>query len=382
MVMPMNVKIDKNKLEEAMGFALGKISENMENFSDGFPAPSSEKLIYPKWENYEWTPGFWTGLLWLAYEVTDDQKYCECLKRLLPTFTERLDVNETLDTHDIGFIYTLSAYPAYQLFQNEEYKEVTIRAAKRLMERYNKTVGVIQAWGDSKNADQQGRIIIDSLLNMPLLYEVSDLTGDSLYRNAALSHAAQAEKYLVREDNSTYHTYYFDVLTGRPKFGKTAQGKNDESAWARGQAWSVYGFALNYRHSKKASFLQTAIRCADYCLDVLPEDLIPFWDLSIRSGEEPRDSSAAAILACGLLELAEYLPASEEKKYRYIQKAYDLTMALSEFYTTEGDDSNGILKHGTYSVPHKAGIDECCIWGDYFYTEALVRMLKVWNPYW
>lgn len=375
-------KIDEKVIEKGLAYCLKKIQENQKEFIDGFPAPSSENLIYPKWENFEWTPGFWTGLLWMAYEKTQDEKYLETLKHLLPTFVDRLNEDTTLDTHDIGFIYTLSVYPAYQLFKNEEYKEIVIRAAKRLMQRYNKTAKVIQAWGNARNPEQQGRIIIDSLLNMPLLYEASKLSGDPTFEKAAIAHSKNAQKYLVRPDFSSYHTYYFDTLTGKPRFGKTAQGKTDESTWARGEAWAVLGFALNYKHTKDYSLLETACQCADFYLDILPVDLIPFWDLSIVKGDEPRDSSAAAILACGLLELVEDLPVLDPRKEKYLTKAYELIATLTKDYLTEDVNSNGILLHGTYSVPHGNGIDECCIWGDYYYMEALMRLSTIWNPYW
>lgn len=376
------IKMDGKVIERGLVYSLKKIQENQKEFTDGFPAPSAENLIYPKWENIEWTPGFWTGLLWLAYEKTKEEKYLATLKQLLPTFVKRLNEDVTLDTHDIGFIYTLSVYPAYQLFKNEEYKEIVIRAAKRLLQRYNKTTKVIQAWGDVNNPKEQGRMIIDSLLNMPLLFAASKLSGDDIFEKAAITHIKNAQKYLVRPNFSTYHTYYFDTLTGKPCFGKTAQGKTDESTWARGQAWAVLGFALNYKHTKDYSLLETACQCADFYLANLPEDLIPFWDLSIKKGEEPRDSSAAAILACGLLELATALPILDRQKEKYLAKAYHLIETLTKDYLTENVNSNGILLHGTYSVPHGNGIDECCIWGDYYYMEALVRFSTIWNPYW
>lgn len=375
-------QINLELVEHGWAYALKKIQENQAPFKASFPASASEQLIYPQSTNFEWTPGFWTGLLWLAYDHTQDKKYLETLHYLLPTFTERLDEDTTLDTHDIGFIYTLSVYPAILHFQNAEYRDVMIRAAHRLMQRYNKTATIIQAWGDVKNPAAQGRIIIDSLLNLPLLYEATALSGDLSFKQAAIAHSKKAQHYLVRADHSSFHTYYFDTLTGDPRFGKTAQGKSDDSTWARGQAWAVLGFALNYRHNHDTTLIETASACADYYLSVLPEDNVPYWDLSIREGNEPRDSSAAAILACGLLELSTSLPEMDARKEIYRDKAVDIIETLTRDYLTENVTSNGILLHGCYSVPAGEGVDECTIWGDYFYVEALTRLSQVWAPFW
>lgn len=375
-------RVNEAVLQHGWEYALKKIEENQETFKTSFPAPSSENLMYPHWKNVEWTPGFWTGLLWLAYDKTGDEKYLSTLHYLLPTFVDRLNEDTTLDTHDIGFIYQLSAYPAVLHFKNGEYREIVIRAAKRLMQRYNQTATIIQAWGDVKDPAAQGRIIVDSLLNMPLLYEATALSGDLSFKQAAIAHSKKAQQYLVRPDHSTFHTYYFDVLTGKPRFGKTAQGKSDESTWARGQAWAVLGFAISFKHNHDTSLIETACDCADYYLDILPADLIPYWDLSITSGKETRDSSAAAILACGLLELAQSLPELDPRKKRYTEKAIELVEKLTTDYLTEGHKSNGILLHGAYSVPGNVGVDECTMWGDYYYVEALMRLTKVWGTFW
>lgn len=369
-------------LQHGLDFALKKIQDNQITFKESFPASSSDNLIYPKWDNDEWTPGFWTGLLWLAYDNTHDERYLESLRYLLPTFTQRLDEDKTLDTHDIGFIYTLSIYPAVLLFKNAEYREQLIRAAKRLMQRYNQTATIIQAWGDTKNPDAQGRIIIDSLLNLPILYEATALSGDASFKAAAIAHSKKVQQYLIRPDSSSFHTYYFDVLTGQPRFGKTAQGKSDASTWARGQAWAILGFAISYKHNHDTSLIETACGCADYYLQHLPADAIPYWDLSLKEENTQRDSSAAAILACGLLELCQSMPELDARRERYAKTAVRIVEELTRHYLTEGKNSNGILLHGVYSMPGNVGVDECTIWGDYFYVEALTRLTKVWATFW
>lgn len=369
-------------LSGAMAYAKIKIDENMPVFQKSFPAPSSENLIYPQWENMEWTPGFWTGMLWLMYEETGDKIYRERLEGLIDTFRKRLDEDTTLETHDIGFLYSLSTLTGYRLLGRQDYLDLSVRAANRLMDRYHHKAQIIQAWGDLNNPAQQGRMIIDCLLNLPLLYKISAITGEKRYYEAAYRHGKQAQKYLVREDGSTYHTYYMDIHTGEPIKGTTAQGYSDQSTWARGQAWAVYGFTLSYLYTGDVSFVETAVRTADYYMDRLPPDLIPYWDLYFTEGDEYRDSSAAGILACGLLELAKQLPLSDQRKKVYEETAVSMVRSLADSYTTKGLKSNGIINHGVYSIPHGNGVDECCIWGDYYYLEALTRLKRTWNLYW
>lgn len=379
------MEIKKENMEwlaEAMHYVKSKVNENLPKYSTVFPTSSSENLIYGEMGNKDWTEGFWTGILWLLYEDTNEEKYLSALETLLRTFQERLDQNIGLNTHDIGFLYSLSTLAGYKITGNEKALELSVRAADRLMERYSAKAQIIQAWGNLEDPKEKGRMIIDCLMNLSLLYNISEITGEKKYKEAAEHHAKQAQKYLVREDYSTYHTYYMNVDTGEPIKGVTAQGYSDNSAWARGQAWGVYGFALSYAHTGDKTFLETASRIADYYLERLPEDFVPYWDLYFQEGDEYRDSSSAGILACGLLELSKHLPVSDPRKKEYEETAVQIVKSLFENYTTEKDLSNGIIKHGVYAIPFHVGVDECCIWGDYFYVEALMRLRNVWNMYW
>lgn len=379
------MEIKKENMEwlaEAMHYVKSKVNENLPKYSTVFPTSSSENLIYGEMGNKDWTEGFWTGILWLLYEDTNEEKYLSALETLLRTFQERLDQNIGLNTHDIGFLYSLSTLAGYKITGNEKALELSVRAADRLMERYSAKAQIIQAWGNLEDPKEKGRMIIDCLMNLSLLYNISEITGEKKYKEAAEHHAKQAQKYLVREDYSTYHTYYMNVDTGEPTKGVTAQGYSDNSAWARGQAWGVYGFALSYAHTGDKTFLETASRIADYYLERLPEDFVPYWDLYFQEGDEYRDSSSAGILACGLLELSKHLPVLDPRKKEYEETAVRIVKSLFENYTTEKDLSNGIIKHGVYAIPFHVGVDECCIWGDYFYVEALMRLRNVWNMYW
>jgi unsaturated chondroitin disaccharide hydrolase len=252
------------------------------------------------------------------------------------------------------------------------------------MTRFLEPAGIVQAWGNLSDPRQRGRTIIDSLMNMPLLYWASSESGDERFANAAKRHTAQLRDNIFRADDSTYHTFHWDVQTGVPLNGTTAQGFADDSCWARGQAWGILGFALNHRFTGDPSFLHAAIRCADYFLAHLPQDTTPFWDMVFGTGSsEERDSSAGAIAVCGLLECAHWLP-NGERRQRYLQSADDLLLALVEGCTPTSDSpSDALLLHGVYSKPEGKGVDEGNLWGDYFYLEALMRRTNPrWQLYW
>lgn len=377
-------KLDKKQIDEAIKQVLLKIDENIEVFLERVPASSSVNQVYPAVDNNDWTGGFWTGMLWLAYEVTGSVKYRKAAENHLEIFRERLEKRIVVDHHDMGFLYTLSCVNAYRLTENEFAKETAIKAADILLERYHEKAGIIQAWGDLKDESQRGRMIIDCNMNLPLLYWASEVTGDTKYRDIACNHVSRAAKYIVREDSSTYHTYYMDTNTGKPKKGTTHQGYSDNSCWARGQAWAIYGFPLSYNYKKDYNLIELTKKVANYYINRLPEDCVPYWDLVFtdRDGEE-KDSSTAAIAACGLMELAKHLPLCDEYKTYYENAAINMVKSLYENYTTKDcKESNGLLLHGVYAKPQGVGVDECCIWGDYYYFEALVRAIKDWQLYW
>ncbi|WP_246369562.1 glycoside hydrolase family 88 protein [Saccharibacillus deserti] len=370
--------------ERAAAYALRQIDAGLDTFGPcAYPAPSSIGGVYPAISNFEWTSGFWTGMLWLAYELTAEPKYRRAAESQLPDYRLRLDERIGTNTHDLGFLYSLSAVNEYRITGNPKAREAGLIAADLLAGRYLPQAGIIQAWGDLNDPSERGRMIIDCLLNLPLLYWAGAETGDPRYAQYALSHARQSARYLVRPDRTTYHTYYMDAETGRPKFGTTHQGHADDSCWARGQAWGIYGFMLSDRYAGGSEFRETAQSLADYFAERTPEDGVVYWDLAFKEGrEQERDSSASAVAACGLLELARRLPPGSSQSRSAERRALDILAALDADYTTRDlPGSNGILKHGVYNKPRGIGIDECTIWGDYYYFEALVRVLKPdWQP--
>lgn len=375
--------VDREFWQGALEFALTKIRGNLETFRTAYPAPASVNNIYPPVENLFWTSSFWTGMLYLAWEATGEAVFKETADSQLPDYRHRLDERIATDTHDLGFLYILSCVAAWRLDGNRTARATALKAADLLMQRYFEKAGVIQAWGDLNDPAQRGRIIIDCAMNLPLLHWAAEETGNPYYREAATSHMSRANENLIRDDWSTFHTYYFDTATGEPLRGDSHQGYSNDSCWARGQAWGIYGNALSYRYLRDPSLLEEGRGLALYFLNRLPEDMVAYWDLIFTDGPEERDSSAAAIASAGLLELAGHLPILDPERRLFENAALRMLEALARDYTSATDPrSNGILLHAVYGKPLGNGIDECTIWGDYFYVEALMRLLKGTRSYW
>ena len=378
-----NRGVDKAAIDRAIARALETVDRNLAHFGDAFPMPSSQGGVYQAMGNTEWTNGFWTGMLWLAYELTGAARYRDCALRHVASFHARQRDRINVNHHDLGFLYSLSCVAGWQLTGEPLAAEAALGAARLLLERYLPGAGIIQAWGELSDPAQRGRMIIDCNLNLPLLYWASDYTGDPAFRAAADRHIEAAARHIVRPDGSTFHTFFFDPASGAALYGKTHQGYADDSCWARGQAWGISGFPLVYRHNGDGRLVDLAKVLANYYLNRLPADGICYWDLVFTSGPEPRDSSGAAIAACGLLELARNLPLADPLRTAYERAAAGTVLTLAGDYAdTSGTPGSGLLKHGVYHKPNGVGVDEACIWGDYFYLEALVRITRTWRPYW
>jgi len=373
--------VNRAGINHLIGRALQRIERSLPGFIDVFPAPSSHGGIYSAIPNVEWTNGFWTGMLWLAWEISGEPHFRATAERQTRSFLARVASRDHTDHHDLGFLYTLSTCAGYGLTGDEAFRAAGIAAAELLFERFSPIAEIIQAWGDLRDPEQRGRMIIDCNLNLPLLWWATTQTGDARFGDAANRHVAQAARYLVRSDASTFHTYYMDTLTGAPRYGSTHQGYSDDSCWARGQAWGIYGFALAFRHTGDASYLEIAAKLANYFLNRLPGDFICCWDLVFTDEATLRDSSAAAIAACGLLDIASALPLAHPDRAAYEAAATHIVEALDRAYLASLDGSNGLLTHAVYNLPRGIGIDESCIWGDYFYLEALMRLHRPWGAY-
>lgn len=383
----MNTIKNPKILEAALNNAIAILKENLAQYTHEFPKHTTINNFYPKGENDDWTNGFYTGTLWLAYEVTNNELFKEVALIHVESFSKRINERFNTDHHDMGFLYSLSCVAAYQLCKNENAKDAALKAADALLERFHEKGQFLQAWGEIGASDNY-RLIIDCLMNLPLLYWASEITGNSIYKEKADAHAKTSISHLVRPDFSTYHTYFFDPTTGAPIKGVTAQGFKDDSAWARGQAWGVYGLALCYKYTKDPLCIELFYPVTDFFIDKLPADGIPYWDLDFTDkDDEPKDSSAAAITACGILEMIKYLP--EDKVAYYKNVAQEMFVNLAKGYATVDPKlANGLLMHSVYakSSPYNTvtdlGVDECSLWGDYFFMELMVRLSTDWKLYW
>ena len=375
--------LTREEVTAAMDRVADQVRCNMEYFGTRFPSSATRNQTYGVIDNIEWTDGFWTGLLWLCYEYTGDDVFKNLALKNVDSFLNRVEKRIELDHHDLGFLYSLSCVAGYKLTGSAEGRKAGLLAADKLMERFQEKGGFIQAWGELGARDNY-RLIIDCLLNIPLLHWAFLETGNPVYRNAAVRHYEAACNNVIRDDASAYHTFYFDPGTGEPLKGVTRQGYSDDSAWARGQAWGIYGIPLNYRYVKDDSAFNLFKGMTNYFLNRLPEDQVCYWDLIFTDGSnQSRDSSAAAIGVCGIHEMLKYLPEVESDKNTYRHAMHCILRSLMERYTApEIKPGNPVLLHGVYSWHSGKGVDEGNIWGDYYYMEALMRFYKDWNLYW
>ena len=375
--------LTREEVTAAMDRVADQVRCNMEYFGTRFPSSATRNQTYEVIDNIEWTDGFWTGLLWLCYEYTGDDAFKNLALKNVDSFLNRVEKRIELDHHDLGFLYSLSCVAGYKLTGSAEGRRAGLLAADKLMERFQEKGGFIQAWGELGARDNY-RLIIDCLLNIPLLHWAFLETGKPVYRNAAMRHYEAACNNVIRDDASAYHTFYFDPETGEPLKGVTRQGYSDDSAWARGQAWGIYGIPLNYRYVKDDSAFNLFKGMTNYFLNRLPEDEVCYWDLIFTDGSnQSRDSSAAAIGVCGIHEMLKYLPEVESDKNTYRHAMHCILRSLIERYTApEIKPGNPVLLHGVYSWHSGKGVDEGNIWGDYYYMEALMRFYKDWNLYW
>ncbi|MDF2924991.1 MAG: glucuronyl hydrolase [Paenibacillaceae bacterium] len=369
--------------KQAIEDAVEKTRANITRYGELFPHVSlnDKYLLNP---NTDWTDGFWSGILWLAYEYTKDDTFRDAARGTVESFRKRLETNSGMDHHDIGFLYSLSSKAQWMIEKDAAARELTIQAADVLVKRWRPQSRLIQAWGREGDPVNGGRIIIDCLMNLPLLHWAYEQTGDANYRDVAIMHTEKSRRFLVRGDDSSYHTFWFDPETGESVRGGTHQGNSDGSTWTRGQAWGVYGFALAYHYTKNPLYLDTSKRMARYFLERLPEDNVVYWDFDVEiTPETKRDSSASAITACGVLELLKHLP-QEDPDREFLSQGVQKTMeGLVKHYSTIGEpDAEGLIKHGSYAVRLGNSPDDYMIWGDYYYLEALMRLEQAHKGYW
>ena len=331
----------------------------------------------------DWRSGFFPGSVWYLYELTGDST----LVPLAEKYTEAIDDAKKLTWHhDIGFIINCSFGNGRRLADKPEYNDVLVEAAKSLTTRFREPAGIIQSWDVNDGSWQSKRgweipVIIDNMMNLELLFEATKLTGDSTYYNIAVSHADRTLKEHFRPDGSSYHVVDYDLKDGSVRHRQTAQGYADESAWSRGQAWAIYGYIMCYRETGDKRYLDQAIKTFDFMKNHpnMPEDLVPYWDMNAPDiPNEPRDASAAAVIASALYELST-MPVENAGSYK--EYADGIMKSLSsDAYTAEiGKNGNFILMHSVGSIPHNSEIDVPLNYADYYYLEALKRKRDIEN---
>lgn len=378
--------LEKKALRDIARFILKKVKESGAAFGGKCPV-ATRAGTYQFSENGGWEGGFWPGLNAICYELSRDKDYLTAAEPTMRLLKNRLyNDPESLD-HDIGFLYTLSYVADYKLTGNPASKKIALDAAGLLSRRFHEKGGFLQAWnvwnpGEPFSEENRGRMIIDCMYNLPLLFWASRTTGDPKYKQIAEKHADTCAGCIVRPDYTTFHSYVFDPENGEPKYGKTVQGYADDSCWARGQAWAIGGFTFAYEYTGNRRYLAIAKKCAGVFLDALESDLVPVWDLTLK-GEpgEPRDSSAAAIAASGLLRLAENTVGAEKAQYR--QWAGSITESLFKRYSTRDmSEEQGLLLHACGNKPAGRDTDCSLIYGDYFFAEAVAGLLETGVKFW
>jgi unsaturated chondroitin disaccharide hydrolase len=281
------------------------------------------------------------------------------------------------NTHDIGFIFWASAIPLFHVSGDARYAETALRAADRLRARLITTRqgAYISSWGPLDDVRGRKSSAIDTMANLPLLYWAAARADDGSFRLAAEAHAQMTRAAFVRADFSTWHAVEYDLASGERTRGFTFQGASDESCWARGQAWAIYGFAATTRATGKLEYLELAERLADYFFGRLDDGLVPYWDFDDPAiPDAPRDTSASAIVAAALLDIASQDP-DPAAAARRAEQACRLLDVLCQNYLAREPDHRGVLKEGCYSKPHDEGTVSAVLFGDFYFVEALTKLL-------
>lgn len=354
-----------------------KLRKNSQLLKDKLPLVT-ENGIYDDHSSPEeskaWTNGFWPGIMWLMYASTKE----ECFREAAENGEKALDMalkNYNCLHHDVGFMWHISAGANYRLTGNEDSKNRNLHAAASLASRYNTEAKVIRAWND-KGAE--GWVIIDCMMNIPLLYWAAEITDNIAFKQIAMHHADTTMLNHIRPDGSVYHILDYDINTGECKGPAWhTQGYNNEaSSWSRGQAWALYGFILSYIHTGEQRYLDTAKKVAHYFISAVAADgYVPKADF--RAPEEPvyYDTSAGAVAACGLIEIAKVVPEFEKKMY--MQAAINIMKALTKHHCEWSEEEQSILQNS--SACYAKGTHRSWIYGEYYYVEAMYK-LKGFEP--
>ncbi|WP_029904965.1 glycoside hydrolase family 88 protein [Prevotella sp. 10(H)] len=383
----------KQFISENIDFATRQTSDMLKNIGDptgkNYPhsIDSDGKVITRNRDS--WTSGFFPGSLWHLYELTNDSVWKNEAEKWtisqepLKTFTKH---------HDIGLMIYYSYGNALRLAPKDEYKDIIIQSAYSLATRYNDTVKAIKSWDYHKSWDGEEShypVSIDNMLNLELLLEASKLSGDKRLKEIAINHANTTLKNHFREDFCSYHVICYDSITGGVLHRASSKGLSNNSAWARGQAWAAYGFAMMYNETKNQTYLDAATKIMNFYIKHLPEDLIPVWDLNfgqksyvpkgdstnkIKFATNLKDASAAAIACSALFDLGKY---TKNEDYTEIAIKMLKNLASSEYRAQSGTNGDFLLMHCVGNIPNHAEIDVPLVYADYYFLESLVKYKKI-----
>ena len=339
-------------------------------------APASQSAGYSgdAWSHGNWHCGFLVGLHLAAHVHTGDARFLLWARERMRLVAQRA---EDRNTHDIGFIFDSSAIPGHLVTHDDWLADVALRAAWRLRERLVTTPlgAYISSWGPISDPRGRRSSAIDTMANLPLLYWAANHAADASFRLAADAHAACTERAFLRDDGSTFHAVEYDERTGERVRGYTFQGHADDSAWSRGQAWAIYGYAQSARETRKRHYLDVADRLAAYYLKRLGDDPVPPWDFDAPAlPGNPKDSAAAAIVASSLFDLAAVHP-DRRLADEYRQRCAWMVQSLCSGYLARDERHRGLLLHGCYSKPHDEGVDSATMFGDFYFVEVLCKLL-------
>jgi len=366
---PMDKVIDDALAFGAKQYTL--MAESVKDMPDRIPRSidTTGKLITSNtsW----WCSGFVPGSLWYLYEYSKDDKLKEYAKEM----TGRLEKEKfNTGTHDLGFMLYCSFGNGLRLTGEETYNEIMLTGAKSLSTRFRPQIGCIQSWNSRRG--WQCPVIIDNMMNLEFLMWAFRKSGDSSFYKICVTHSDTTIKNHFRPDFSSYHVVSYDTITGKVEAKQTHQGAADESAWARGQVWGLYGFTTMYRDTKLERYLTQAKNIADFLIGHpnMPEDKIPYWDFNAPEIPDAlRDASAGAIMASALIELSRYVDSAASAKYLGVAETQLRTLASPEYLAGLGENGNFILKHGVGHLPGKSEVDVPLTYGDYYFIEALLR---------
>jgi unsaturated chondroitin disaccharide hydrolase len=355
---------------QAIEYIAKSLRDSVEVAGGRFPVATEQGI----WELNDggWTGGYFAGMLWLMYAETGDEYWRDHAEK----YTWLLEKYRTnVDMSDIGILYWPSFDLGYSLTLDESMREAGLEGARSMMKRFIPGGGYVQNWGRLGEQDQMGFVIIDCLINLDHLYWAAEQTGEPVFSQVATSHAERTRVSHVRQDFSSFQVVEFNPDTGDMLRGFTKQGYTDESTWSRGQSWGIYGFTRVYKHTKERKFLEAAIGMADWFIERLPPDFVPYWDFDApRIPNEPRDTSAASMAASAMLELATFVE-DPERASHYRSIGSKIVASLTENYSTRDllGRNDGVLTGATYFYEIGRSVDQACIWGDFYYLEALQR---------